>query len=182
LGIYSYKNLGYSKAVKRYGVFKMKTKFLFAALGTLMLASCQCNTTDESCAKGAGAGAGYPRAHQMVQEQKPSFETIDRVFYGFDKYTLTDADKETLQHQAQWLKDNPGVAILVAGNCDERGTREYNIGLGERRANTARDYLVAQGVNPQRITVTSYGKDRPSVAGSNEEAWAQNRNAITILQ
>lgn len=163
------------------GYFTMKTKFLFAALGTLMLASCQCNTTDESSMKGAGAGTGYPTA-QRSTEQKTSFDTIDRVFYAFDKYTLTDEGKETLQQQAEWLKDNEGVAVLVAGNCDERGTREYNIGLGERRANSARDYLVAQGLNPNRITVTSYGKDRPTVAGSNEAAWAQNRNAITILQ
>jgi peptidoglycan-associated lipoprotein len=107
-------------------------------------------------------------------------KVLDRVFYAFDKYSLTEDGKKTLQDQAQWLKDNPQATVVVAGNCDERGTREYNIGLGERRANTVRDYLVAQGINPQRITVTSYGKDRPSVAGSNEEAWAQNRNAITL--
>jgi peptidoglycan-associated lipoprotein len=164
------------------GYFTMKTKFLFASLGMLMLASCQCNTTDESAMNAAGAGAGYDADAAAAAAQSPMGNVVDRVFYAFDKYTLTDEGKTTLQQQAQWLKDNPGVAVLVAGNCDERGTREYNIGLGERRANTARDYLVAQGVSPQRITVTSYGKDRPSVAGSNEEAWAQNRNATTIPQ
>ena len=155
----------------------MKTKFLFAALGALILTGCQCNTTDESSVHGSGRGKGYVEPRPVTV--KPDLAVFDRVFYGFDKYHLTEEGKETLERQAQWLRDNPGVRILVAGNCDERGTREYNLGLGARRANTAKDYLIAQGVNPQRITVTSYGKDRPSVPGSNEEAWAQNRNAIT---
>lgn len=159
----------------------MKSKFLLAALGALMLSSCQCDTTDELAMQNAGSGDEYGVADSsVVATTSVMGKVLDRVFYAFDKYTLTDEGKKTLQDQAQWLKENPQVTIVIAGNCDERGTREYNIGLGERRANTVRDYLVAQGVNPQRITVTSYGKDRPSVAGSNEEAWAQNRNAITI--
>lgn len=160
----------------------MKTKFLFAALGGLLLTSCQCDTTDESAVRGGGHGEGYRKtkyAEPRPAPVKPDLAAFDRVFYGFDKYHLTEEGKETLERQAQWMKDNPGARILVAGNCDERGTREYNLALGARRANTAKDYLIAQGVNPQRITVTSYGKDRPSVPGSNEEAWAQNRNAIT---
>jgi len=161
----------------------MKTKFLAASLAVLMLASCKCDTTDETSMNGNGQGTGYDSAPtESVAPKGPMGDVVDRVFYAFDRHDLTEESKKILATQVKWLQDNPSVPVLIAGNCDERGTREYNIGLGARRANAAREYLIAQGINPQRITVTSHGKDNPSVAGSTEEAWAQNRNAITTPQ
>jgi len=105
----------------------------------------------------------------------------DTVYFGTDKYDLDEATKATLAAQARWLIANPNVRASIEGHCDERGTREYNMALGERRANAARDYLVSQGVPAARLLVTSWGKERPVAPGSNEEAWAQNRRAVTVL-
>lgn len=106
----------------------------------------------------------------------------DRVFYGFDQSTLTDAARSTLRRQAAWLSSYPGVRIMIAGNADERGTREYNLALGARRANAARAYLVSQGVDPARIETVSYGKERPVCTQSTDSCWARNRNATTVIQ
>jgi len=106
----------------------------------------------------------------------------DRVFYGFDRADLTPQARETLRRQAAWLASYPGTRILIAGNADERGTREYNLALGSRRANAARDFLISQGVDPARIQTVSYGKERPVCRESNERCWALNRNAITTIQ
>lgn len=106
----------------------------------------------------------------------------DRVFYGFDQATLTSQARSTLRRQAAWLASYPGVRILIAGNADERGTREYNLALGARRANAARDYLISQGVDPSRIETVSYGKERPVCRQSTESCWARNRNATTVIQ
>lgn len=105
----------------------------------------------------------------------------DRVFYGLDRHDLSDEARATLRRQAAWLASYPGTRILVAGNCDERGTREYNLALGARRASAARTYLISQGVDPSRISTTSYGKERPSCSQSSETCWAVNRNATTTL-
>ena len=105
----------------------------------------------------------------------------DTVYFGTDKYDLDQATQATLAAQAQWLIANPNVRASIEGHADERGTREYNMALGERRANAARDFLVAQGVPTARLQVTSWGKERPVAPGSNEEAWAQNRRAVTVL-
>lgn len=105
----------------------------------------------------------------------------DRVFFALDRYDLDAEARATLDRQAQWLRQYPAVRATIEGHADERGTREYNLALGERRANAARNYLAAQGVAASRMTVISYGKERPAVEGSNEEAWAQNRRAVTVL-
>jgi peptidoglycan-associated lipoprotein len=105
----------------------------------------------------------------------------DRVFFGYDQYTLQPDAREALARQAAWLKQYSDVRIMVAGNCDERGTREYNLALGARRANAVRDYLNALGIEYGRIETTSYGKDRPIDTRANEEGWAVNRNAHTQL-
>ncbi|MFQ5563706.1 MAG: peptidoglycan-associated lipoprotein Pal [Parvularculaceae bacterium] len=104
-----------------------------------------------------------------------------RVFFAFDEYTLTSRAQSTLARQAAWLKEYPETRILIAGNCDERGTREYNLALGARRAEAARSYLVSLGVDSARVTTVSYGKERPLDPRSTEEAWALNRNATTTL-
>jgi peptidoglycan-associated lipoprotein len=106
----------------------------------------------------------------------------DRVFYVLNSSTLSDEAQATLSKQAAWLAKYPNVTVQIAGNCDDRGTEEYNIALGQRRANAARDYLVAKGVASSRITTISYGKDRPTALGDDEQAWAQNRNAITSVK
>lgn len=105
----------------------------------------------------------------------------DRVFFETDRFDLTADAQAVLQRQAAWLQAFPGVQIQVAGNCDERGTREYNLALGSRRANAVRDFLVGLGVNPSRISTVSYGKERPIDPRSNPEGWAVNRNGHTQL-
>ena len=105
----------------------------------------------------------------------------DVVYFGTDEYALDAASKATLAAQAKWLIANPSVRASIEGHCDERGTREYNQALGERRANAARDYLLSQGVPAARLLVTSWGKEKPAASGSNEEAWAQNRRAATVV-
>jgi len=103
----------------------------------------------------------------------------DRIFFDFDKFTLDDEDRATLERQAAWMKANPSVTITVEGHCDERGTREYNLALGERRANSVADYLISLGLNPARVKTISYGKERPVAVGSTNAAWAQNRRGVT---
>jgi peptidoglycan-associated lipoprotein len=103
------------------------------------------------------------------------------VYFEYDKYSLTSEATKTLKKQAAWLKLYPSVNVIVEGHCDDRGTRKYNQALGERRANAAKRYLVAQGVSAKRITTVSYGKDRPAELGSTEAAYAKNRRDVTIL-
>ena len=105
----------------------------------------------------------------------------DTVYFGTDKYDLDQATRATLAAQARWLIANPNVRASIEGHADERGTREYNMALGERRANAARVFLVSQGVPAARLLVTSWGKERPVAPGSDEEAWAQNRRSVTVL-
>lgn len=106
----------------------------------------------------------------------------DRIFFGFDRNGLSPEAQSTLQRQAQWLKKYSDVNVQIVGNCDDRGTEEYNIALGARRATAASDYLVAKGVPASRVSTISYGKNRPVALGDNEEAWSQNRNAITAVK
>jgi peptidoglycan-associated lipoprotein len=105
----------------------------------------------------------------------------DTVFFDTDSYDVDAEDQATLSRQAQWLAKYPNVSVTIEGHCDERGTREYNLALGERRANAAKNYLVSVGVPASRISVISYGKERPLATGSDEAAWAQNRRAVTVV-
>lgn len=105
----------------------------------------------------------------------------DRVFFGFDKSDLTPEATATLDRQAAWLKQYPAVTVTVEGHADERGTREYNLALGERRATAVKNYLTAMGVDAARVNTISYGKERPAVVGSNEAAWTQNRRGVTVI-
>ncbi len=106
----------------------------------------------------------------------------DRVFFAFDSSALSDNAVEVLQTQVKWLKKHENVNVIVQGYCDERGTREYNLALGERRANAVKQYLISQGIAADRISTISYGKERPAVLGNNEAAWAQNRRAVTVVK
>ena len=105
----------------------------------------------------------------------------DTVYFGTDQYALDDASKATLAAQARWMLANTSVRGSIEGHADERGTREYNLALGERRANSAKDFLIANGVPAGRLTVISWGKERPAAQGSDESAWAQNRRAVTVV-
>ncbi len=106
----------------------------------------------------------------------------DRVFFAFDSSAITPDSAEILNTQVKWLKDHENVDIIVQGYCDERGTREYNLALGERRANAVKQYLISQGIAANRISTISYGKERPAVLGNNEAAWAQNRRAVSVVK
>lgn len=115
-------------------------------------------------------------------QQRFAAEAGERVYFALDSVTLNAEARAVLDRQASWLAANPAVAILVAGNCDERGTREYNIALGARRAQATADYLAARGVQAGRIRTISYGKERPIDAGSDDGAWSRNRNAHTLVE
>jgi peptidoglycan-associated lipoprotein len=156
----------------------MNFKALGALAGLALLAACSStptttpnnNTTENTAPSTAGT---EPDLQQNVG---------DRVFYDFNKAKLTSDADATLGRQAAWLAKYPSVNVLVAGNADERGTETYNLALGNKRATTARDYLVAQGVAATRITTVSYGKDCPVASGNDDASYQQNRNAITSVQ
>ena len=105
----------------------------------------------------------------------------DRVFFGYDSSDLDSDALELLQDQVAWLKQNSDVNVTIEGHCDERGTREYNLALGEKRAQAVKNYLIGLGISPDRVSTISYGKERPAVVGSNDGAWAQNRRSVTIV-
>ena len=105
----------------------------------------------------------------------------DRVFFAFDSYSIDEEARRILDSQSEWLNRNPNVRVTIEGHADERGTREYNLALGDRRANAARDYLQSRGVSASRMTTISWGKERPAVEGSSEYAWSQNRRAVTVV-
>jgi peptidoglycan-associated lipoprotein len=105
----------------------------------------------------------------------------DTIYFDLDRYNIDSADQAALQSQAQYMARYPNVRATIEGHCDERGTREYNLALGERRANAAKNYLVSLGVSADRLSTVSYGKERPVALGSNEQAWARNRRAVTIV-
>ncbi len=162
---------------------------LFAAV--LLVAACQTKPT--TTAVSGGEGAGGASAHSgaqgdvvsgsvgMDQQVWLSTNIGDRVNFALDKYNIDQAAATRLERQAIWLKENPEVTVTIEGNCDERGTREYNLGLGDRRANAVKNYLVALGVDASRIGTLSFGKESPMALGSNKDAWAQNRNAQTVV-
>ncbi len=165
----------------------MRQTMIAMIAATALLAACSTasDTSGTASASGSaagavsGAGAGtriMPGSQQDLQQNAG-----DRIFFATDESTITSEGREILVRQAEWLKRYPAVTITIEGHCDERGVREYNLALGERRANMARQVLLALGVDPGRVATTSYGKERPAVIGSNEAAWAQNRRAVTIV-
>ncbi|MBV9656044.1 MAG: peptidoglycan-associated lipoprotein Pal [Acetobacteraceae bacterium] len=160
----------------------MNMKLVGAMTGLALLAACSSHNSDTGAATGSGAGAFGSRGPLPGSQEDLVANVGDRVFFAFDSSQISSDARSTLDRQAGWLGRYPQVRVQVAGNTDDRGTEEYNLALGQRRANAARDYLVAQGVNSSRLSTISYGKDRPTALGDNEEAWAQNRNAITSVR
>ncbi|HEX2942542.1 MAG TPA: peptidoglycan-associated lipoprotein Pal [Rhodopila sp.] len=156
----------------------MKIKHLGAVAAVALLAACS-----NQAATTSSAGTAATASSIVPGSQEDLVANVgDRVFYDFNKSTLRADAKGTLDKQAAWLAKYGSVNVQIAGNCDERGTEEYNLALGQRRANAAASYLKAKGVAAARMTTISYGKDRPTAQGSTEEAWAQNRNAITSVK
>jgi len=163
----------------------MHFKFLSLFAALLLLGACatEPETTQETTSEGEMVTEQVEETvttTEMVGPEAGSQEDLavevgDRVFFAFDSSDLDDEARATVQKLAAWMNENPAVTLTIEGYCDERGTREYNLALGERRANAARDYLVALGINPSRLSTISFGKERPAVMGSNEYAWAQNR-------
>lgn len=105
----------------------------------------------------------------------------DRIFFGYDQSDISGEGQTTLERQATWLKQYPNVSVTIEGHADERGTREYNLALGERRASSVRSYLLSQGIDASRINTISYGKERPAVTEASPSGWAQNRRAVTVV-
>ncbi len=118
----------------------------------------------------------------VPDEENDSFPDEDCVYYGTNQHNITPEMQEVSDRQIDWMKRNPGLVIIVEGHCDERGTREYNLALGERRANGVKDYMIAHGIDPSRIETISYGKDRPLMLGSTSEAWSQNRVSVSVVK
>ena len=167
---------------------------LFAA--SLLLAACETASTvsgdgaSEVQSSSATAAASSSSTAATEASEAPSARTIaenqlasvgNTVLFGFDSASLTDAAQATLNRQAAFMQASPTLRVVIGGHADERGTREYNLALGERRAAATRDYLVAKGVNAARVRIISYGKERPVAVGSNDVSWAKNRRAVTAL-
>jgi len=142
----------------------------------------QTQGTGEGMLGDGSNGAGVQGNTIPGSQEDLTVNVGDRVYFGYDRYDLTPEALQQLQLQAQWLNQYPNVGITVEGHADERGTREYNLALGDRRANSVRDYLVSLGVSASRVKTISYGKERPEVPGSDAQSWAQNRRAVTHVE
>ncbi len=167
----------------------MGSKFLTMLAAVALLAACETapeSSGDSQTSGGASTSAAASAAPAVAQivpgTQRDLVVNVgDRVFFGFDQSDLSSEARSTLELQAAWLQKFPAVRVTVEGHADERGTREYNLALGERRAAAVKDYLVALGVAPGRVNTISYGKERPAAVGSNETAWAQNRRGVMVV-
>ncbi|GEQ99114.1 hypothetical protein JCM17844_27510 [Iodidimonas gelatinilytica] len=176
---------------KRFGL-----QALTVAAAAFLLAACaSTNPADEEATATAAPVVSEQTEPQAVPSAEVEQEQItdpfgdatqsalenyagDRVFFSFDSSELNPAARQTLQRQAEWMQNHRSVKAVVEGHADERGTREYNLALGERRATAAKNYLVALGISPDRLSTISYGKERPAVLGSGESVWRQNRRAV----
>ncbi|WP_431282076.1 peptidoglycan-associated lipoprotein Pal [Humitalea sp. 24SJ18S-53] len=156
----------------------MTTKYLGAFAALALLAACSSN---DSSTAATGTGVGTSTIRPGSQEDLVA-NVGDRILFDTDRSNVRADQRTILERQANWMTQYPQVQVTVEGHADERGTREYNLALGQRRANAARDTLVALGVAGARVGTISYGKDRPAALGSTEEAWAQNRRAVTVVR
>ena len=158
---------------------------IFVTIAALfLLTACETQTSGIGGARGAGGSSGISASGAgsvsgMSSQQELVAKIGDRIFFNLNRYEIRGDAQKVLQAQASWLKQRSSLNITIEGHCDERGTREYNLALGDRRANAVKDYLVALGVSANRITTISYGEERPVALGHNESAWAQNRRGVT---
>ncbi len=164
----------------------MRLRLLTIIAAMLLVTACTSTTDSSGSASSDGKGngkGGINRADVTPGTQDDLVLNVgDRVFFEYDRYELNSESKATLERQAAWLKKFGGLKVTVEGHADERGTREYNLALGERRAIAVKDYLVSLGVSANRLETISYGKERPAVLGSDESSWTQNRRSVTSLK
>ena len=169
-------------------------KFLISTFIVLFVAACATTPKDSADSSGSGStssGSDVSSEGTITEttgsgivsgSQEDLIVNVgDRVFFGYDSSDLDSDALELLQDQVAWLKQNSDVSVTIEGHCDERGTREYNLALGEKRAQAVKNYLIGLGINPDRVSTISYGKERPAVVGSNDGAWAQNRRSVTLV-
>ena len=169
-------------------------KFFISIFMVFFVAACATTPKDSADSSGSGSNSSGSdvSAEGTITETTGSgivsgsqedliVNVGDRVFFGYDSSDLDSDALELLQDQVAWLKQNSNVSVTIEGHCDERGTREYNLALGEKRAQAVKNYLIGLGINPDRVSTISYGKERPAVVGSNDGAWAQNRRSVTIV-
>ena len=157
---------------------RLLTIAILGAAALLAACSGTDSDVDPSAAAGTNTGQEGPAPNSVEY-----FNVVvgDRVFFETDQHDLTSDGQYVLSKQAQWFAANPGATAVIEGHADERGTREYNLALGARRANSARAFLISQGVEASRLRAVSYGKERPVALGSTEQAWAQNRRGMTVV-
>ncbi|MEM9494941.1 MAG: peptidoglycan-associated lipoprotein Pal [Pseudomonadota bacterium] len=162
------------------GIKFIKAAGMMTSLALLAACATDGPTIDTTTSAGTSADQG-PQGPIPGSQSDLEQNAGHRVFFATDQYSLSPQAQATLSRQAAWLKEYPEARIVVAGNCDERGTREYNLALGARRAEAARSFLTSLGVSSNRITTVSYGKERPLDGRSTDEAWSLNRNATTTI-
>lgn len=169
----------------------MKIRILFMMLAVLAVSACTTDgdQSDEMMADDAMMGGeamqdgGVTSVGLGEGTQENLVATVgDRIFFGYDEHNLSSEARQIVGMQAEWLMQYPNVNVIIEGHCDERGTREYNLALGDRRATAVKNYLIASGVAPERVRTISYGKERPAVPGSYPEAWAQNRRSVLVIE
>ena len=155
--------------------FKVFIKNIFIVIfATLMLSACATKTATLPSQLQGDVYTGTDTVEYLAKG------VPDRVFFATNESVLTTASRDTLRKQAAWMRSNDSLSFTIEGHADERGTREYNLALGERRANVAKDYLMTYGISGNRLSVISYGKERPVNSGSNPLAWSQNRRSVTV--
>ena len=170
---------------------KSNLTVIVAVLSTILLSSCETvsqkvmSKSSASDSKTRSAASGTAIKSLFAKTKQTASDKLiavgDRVLFDYDSASLDSSSKILLDAQSRFLRANTDLNFIVEGYCDERGTREYNLALGEQRATAVRDYLVIQGIDPDRIKVISYGKEKPAVVGSNGMAWSKNRRAVTII-
>jgi peptidoglycan-associated lipoprotein len=162
----------------------MRARIIGLLGALLMLAACSSTPPEPPPGPpGPPGGAGGIGSRSIVPGSQQDLEASagDRVFFAFDRSDISPEARQILSRQADWLRRYPNVTVTIEGHCDEQGTREYNLALGERRAQAVKNVLVASGISASRISTISYGKERPAVVGSSEESYAQNRRGVTVV-
>ena len=172
----------------------MIIKLLASALLVFFLAACSTTPKDTADSSGSGSTSTSSDVSSSAETETTESASIepgsqedlivnvgDRVFFNYDSSELDTDAQELLQDQVAWLKQYSDVSVIIEGHCDERGTREYNLALGEKRAQSVKNYIINLGISADRVSTISYGKERPAVVGSNDGAWAQNRRSVTTV-
>jgi peptidoglycan-associated lipoprotein len=162
----------------------MRFQALTLLAAVSLLAACSTTPDASTTTGGTGAAATAPVATGGIRggsQEELRQQAGDRIYFAYDRSDISPEARTILTKQSDWLKKNANVTVTIEGHCDERGTREYNLALGERRATAVKNVLVALGIPANRVSTISYGKERPAVVGSTEAAWAQNRRGVTVV-